>query len=162
LGDGASFWGTTENPADVYGGAGKLWTSAYSLGLSSQVIQEKYSMIGWLYSKIHPTLTTGDQRGNLNLALWEIGLDYTGTIASLGLSSGNFQSSSYSSIVDPWLQSAFNHGRTGYIPYIITPYDPKNAQEILNPVPEPGTLLLLGSSLLGFGIFARYRRSKKA
>ena len=30
------------------------------------------------------------------------------------------------------------------------------------PIPEPSTLLLLGSGLLGLGVFARYRRNKKA
>lgn len=146
---------------------GKLWGSSYSSGLSDDIILEKYSMIGWLWGNIHPGLDKFG-RGDLNLAIWEVGKDYDGSSASLDLStgagsfyvqSGSGYKYSFGSAND-WLQQAYTYGRTGFVPQILTPGNPMHAQEII--IPEPGTILLLGIGLFGFGVFSKYRRRKIA
>ena len=150
---------------------GKLWGSSYSSGLSDDIILEKYSMIGWLWGNIHPGLDKFG-RGNLNLAIWEVGKDYDGTAASLNLdpssankgtfyvNSGTHSIQNTFGLANNWLADAYTYGRTGFVPQILTPGNPMHAQEII--IPEPGTILLLGIGLFGFGVFSKYRRRKIA
>jgi len=153
------------NPGDV-----PVRGNLYEYSASTEVALEKYRMMNYLYNTYG--LTTGTDyvsrlsRANLSLALWEVAYDWTGNESSINFSSGGFRSYSAYGYANTWLQEAMNYRFEGNpLPNVYTPNPLDAGQEIFAPpsaVPEPGTILLLGSGMCSLAAYAKYRRRKKS
>jgi hypothetical protein len=162
--------------ADLQNGtAGVLSTPAY--GSTALVTKQKYDMIGYLANKYYYDLSAANPmaisnnsdaaksaRSDLSLAFWEISRDFDGTGASLNLQNGNFKVTSGSLT---YAQGLLNDALTNYKlndNYNLTVFSPtqRPSQEFIafRQVPEPGTLSLMGLSLLGILGFVSFRRKK--
>jgi hypothetical protein len=120
-------------------------------------------MIGYLantyfYPYSNGMWSSADDRADLNVVLWEIAHDFLkDDSSSLNLGSGSFQSSvANSTLVSNLFTEAYNNRDSGTLPYVFA----DSGQEILAPVPEPGTILLLGLGLAGLAGYT-WRRKKK-
>lgn len=116
-----------------------------------------YQMIGWMYANRFPTVKTttnyADFHEALMMAAW-----YSGDWLSFSFPTSGWTDTEG---VRAHLNAAIGAGAYsgGIFPYLYTPQSGYiNAQELVNPIPEPGTLLLFGLGLVGFGIVTRIRR----
>jgi hypothetical protein len=141
--------------------------------------QEKVEMIACLATQWNTTnLTTSPNNANINKAMWEIMADYSGTLASLDVNSGkgNFylgtgdidiNGNAVAGIigVHTLLAQAYEHRSDAIAANFLIPLKDGNLdltiQPFVQPVPEPGTLLLPGSRLTGLG-FLGWRKCSRA
>lgn len=156
-------------------GEGVLSTAAY--GNSPTVTVQKYEMISYLADKYYYDLSSSNpmansnngstainDRSDLSLAFWEIARDYDGTQSSLNLSGGNFAVTSGSlSFAQSLIADAYSNHGSKIDMAVFCPTE-RPSQEFIAwrvpTVPEPGTLSLIGMSLLGLLGFAVSRKRK--
>jgi hypothetical protein len=115
--------------------------------------------VAGLYNRYAPGINgsgDGARGAGLQFAMWELIYDY----GALDLDTGNFQYydegsyTDYSADARDWAETYLGDGATGVAGYYA------DGQDLIGPIPEPGTLLLLGAGLLGAGALAwRKRRS---
>lgn len=120
-------------------------------------VRRNGSWAAWLYYNYGRNVTNASQAGAMQVALWEILYDgdanlRTGNFALTGSFAHESQAQAYLALAPAanWVQAYYRH--TGSLQQdIIGP---------MNPVPEPGTILLLGSGLLAVGAAFRRRMGR--
>jgi hypothetical protein len=135
----------------------------------------KVNMIAYLANQWDGSTPSAKNR-DLNLAMWEIMADYNAALlnAGLELGGGTFQTTTDVTLVGQYLTDALASLQSGvtYQATFLLPgyysdggkwiFDDRQTQPFVQPVPEPGTLLLFGSGLIGLGAWRRRHRKSAA
>jgi len=113
-----------------------------------------YEMAFWLFNQTSTPNGSADLTG-LQLAVWYLFDANDPTLIAL------IQSNGYENDMNQWLTLASINAYTNLADYksdiIISPNPGNSGQEQLEETPEPNTLMLLGSGILGLSTFLRKR-----
>jgi len=120
---------------------------------SNGFVRRNGSWAAWLYYNYGRNVTNASEAGAMQVALWEILYDgdanlRTGNFSLTGSFAHEAQAQAYLGLAPAsnWVQAYYRH--TGSLQ--------QDIMGPMNPVPEPGTILLLGSGLIAVG--AAFRR----
>lgn len=149
-------------------------TTAYCVDLSNDMLEQEYNVTlnpittttsgnylhaAWLMDQNVANATTNFQKAGLQLAIWDAMYDNftNNTTGTIGSYYSDYYQDALSNPADMWSSLGYHYAYTTYGTGI-------NAQELLvqlNPVPEPGTMLLLGMGIAGLGAAGRKRFKKQ-
>lgn len=110
---------------------------------------------GWLYNNYGRNPASAVHAGALQVALWEVLYDTDNNIFT-----GHFKVTGYNLGFDPNQAQQYvdlSIGKSDLASYFQS--KSQNAQDLIAPVPEPATMILLGAGLLGSGVV--FGRRKK-
>ncbi|MCF8113284.1 MAG: PEP-CTERM sorting domain-containing protein [Desulfotignum sp.] len=148
-------------------------TTAYCVDIDDYIYEEQYNVTlnpitgdsgnylyaAWLMDQYVTGASTSDQKAGLQLAIWDAFYGESFTNKTGGVIGGYYTDyyQPASSNEEMWSSLGYNYAFTTYGQGI-------DAQELLvqlNPVPEPGTMLLLGMGIAGLGAAGRKRFKKQ-
>jgi hypothetical protein len=148
------------------------WTAlvADTAAAATYLNADKVNMIAYLANQWDGSTPSAKNR-DINLAMWEIMADYGKT--GLDVGAGTFQTTTDVTFVGQLLKDAvasLSNGTSYQATFLLPGYldgerwvfDDTGTQPFVQPVPEPGTLLLLGSGLIGLGAWRRRSRRSAA
>lgn len=120
----------------------------------------------WLFDTYFTDTISNRELAGLQLAIWEVVQDnsYNLSAGAFQVTSGDGGAIEYADLYLGELTTDFETADVERLSQQYTIFQGEGKQDLIvkgNPVPEPGTVLLLGAGLLGIGSVVRKKRQKK-